>query len=50
MNSLLACGEFDHELKILYARMALDIINVLDLCLAFAIIFNLAATHKMCAL
>jgi len=50
VNSLLACGEFDQELEILYAKIALEVINVLDLCLAFVVTFNLVTTHNMCAL
>jgi hypothetical protein len=50
VNPPLACREFDQELKIIYVKMALEIINVLDPFLAFVIIFNLTITHNMCAL
>jgi hypothetical protein len=47
VNPLLACREFDQELKIIYVGMALEVINVLDLSLAVVITFTI--THNMCA-
>jgi hypothetical protein len=48
LNSPLMCGEFDAKLEILYDRMALDVIDVLEPFLAFVVTFNGAATHNMC--
>jgi hypothetical protein len=42
------CGEFEVELEILYGKMALEMINVLEPFLAFVVIFNVVATHNMC--
>jgi hypothetical protein len=44
------CGEFDTKLEILYGKMVLEVINVLELFLAFVMTFNVVATHNMCAL
>jgi hypothetical protein len=49
LNSPLMCGKFDAKLEILYDRMTLDVINVLEPFLAFVVTFNGAATHNMCA-
>jgi hypothetical protein len=44
------CGEFDTKLKILYGRMVLEVINVLELFLAFVMTFNVVFAHNMCTL
>jgi hypothetical protein len=45
------CGEFDQKLEILYVRIGLEVINVLDPFLAFAHdTFNKLATTHVCAL
>jgi hypothetical protein len=44
------CGEFDTKLKILYGRMVLEVINVLELFLGFVMTFNVVFAHNMCAL
>jgi hypothetical protein len=44
------CGEFDTKLEILYGKMVLEVINVLESFLAFAMTFNATATHNMCVL
>jgi hypothetical protein len=44
------CGEFEVELKNLYGKMALEVINVLEPFLAFVVTFNVVATHNMCGL
>ncbi len=47
----LICGEFDQKLEILYVRIGLEVINVLDPLLAFAHdTFNKLATTHVCAL
>ncbi len=47
----LICGEFDQKLEILYVRISLEVINVLDPFLAFAHdTFNKLATTHVCAL
>ncbi len=43
-------GEFEVKLKILYDKMALEVINLLEPSLAFVVTFNVVATHNMCAL
>ncbi len=50
LNLPLMCGEFEAKLEILYGRMALEVINVLEPFMAFAMTFNVIATHNMCAL
>ncbi len=50
LNPPLICGEFDKELKLLYGKMALEVINVLEPFQAFAMTSNVATTHNMCAL
>jgi len=42
------CGEFEVELEILYGKMALEVINVLEPFLAFVMTFSVVATHNMC--
>jgi hypothetical protein len=44
------CGKLDVELKILYGRMALKVINVLEHFLAFTMTFNVVVAHNMCVL
>jgi hypothetical protein len=44
------CGKLDVELEILYGRMALKMINVLEHFLAFAMTFNVVFAHNMCGL
>jgi hypothetical protein len=48
LNLPLMCGEFEVELEILYGRMALEVINVLEPFLTFVVTFNVAGTHNMC--
>jgi hypothetical protein len=48
VNLSLICMKFDQELEILYVRMGLEVINVLDPFLAFVITWNLITTHNMC--
>jgi hypothetical protein len=43
------CGEFEVDLEILYRIMALEVINVLELFLAFVATFNVVATHNVCS-
>jgi hypothetical protein len=50
LNLPLMCGKFEVMLEILYGRMALEVINVLEPFMAFAMTFNVIATHNMCAL
>jgi hypothetical protein len=42
------CGKFEVKLEILYSKMALEVINVLEPFLAFVVTFNVVATHNMC--
>jgi len=44
------CGEFDTKLGILYGKMVLEVINVLESFLAFAMTFNATARHNMSVL
>ncbi len=47
----LICGEFDQKLEILYVRIGHEVINMLDLFLAFAHdTFNQLAPTHVCAL
>jgi hypothetical protein len=50
LNLPLMCGEFEAKLKILYGRMALEVINVLEPFLGFVVTFNAATAHIMCSL
>ncbi len=50
LNPPLICGEFDRELKLLYGKMTLEVINVLEPFQAFAMTSNVATTHNICAL
>jgi hypothetical protein len=43
------CGEFDAKLEILYGKIMLEVINVLETFLAFIVTSNVATTHNMCA-
>jgi hypothetical protein len=38
------------DLEILYARVGLEVIHVLNLFMAFVVTFNLAKTHNICVL
>jgi hypothetical protein len=44
---LLTCGNFDAKLEILYAKMAIESLHVLQPFLAFCIQFGVAMTHNM---
>jgi hypothetical protein len=44
------CGEFDTKLEILYGRIMLEVINVLEPFLDFTMTSNVATTHNMCTL
>ncbi len=48
LNPPLMCGKLDVELEILYGRMALIVINVLEHFLAFTMTFNVVVAHNMC--
>ncbi len=43
-------GEFEAKMDILYGRMALEVINVLEPFMAFAKTFNVFTTQNLCAL
>jgi hypothetical protein len=44
------CGKLDVKLEILYGKMALKVVNVLEHFLAFAMTFNVVVAHNMCVL
>jgi len=48
-NPPLICGEFDIELKLLYGKMALEVINVLEPFQAFVMTSNVATTQYVCS-
>jgi len=50
LNPPLMSGKLDVELEILYGKMTLKVINVLEHFLVFAMTFNVVVTHNMCAL
>jgi hypothetical protein len=49
-NPPLMCGKLDAKLEILYGKMALKMINVLEHFLVFAMTFNVIVAHNMCVL
>ncbi len=50
LNLPLMCEKFEAELEILYGKMALEVINVLEPFLAVVVTFNADATNNMCVL
>jgi hypothetical protein len=50
LNLFLMCGKFEIKLEILYGKMTLEMIDILEFFLAFLVTFNIIITHNMCAL
>ncbi len=50
LNLPLMCEKFEAKLEILYGKMALEMINVLEPFLAFVVTSNANATNNMCVL
>jgi hypothetical protein len=50
LNPPLMCGKLDVEVKVLYGRMAFQVINVFEHFLAFAMTCNVVVVHNMCVI